>query len=262
MALRRITFDGATVSSKDDADINFHLSGLVVAGIIQGLGEELSVTAGNNTINFGSGYVQIYGRRIFVERNTSISVSLDSTASGFIVIDLNLANNTVTLLRLEAPTTFPTLIQNNLHTTVGRFQFPIARYRKTATSLTLETNFARSMIRPYTGLILEAEQRMMDYIHENTGPLLINPTQVSGNRFFYNISLFPSNLFFCLFHVRLENFAVFTFSGRHLVSASMQTLSYTWLNQNFTLTIEYTFDQMILYSSNTSHRVSTVEIWR
>jgi hypothetical protein len=79
MALRKITFDGSEVTSKDDADINYHLYNLIPAGIIAGLYNEVSVSAGNNFITFGSGVVQIYGRRIMVEANTQVSVTLDSS---------------------------------------------------------------------------------------------------------------------------------------------------------------------------------------
>ena len=34
MGLIKITFDGSNVTSKQDADINYHLTGLVDAGVI------------------------------------------------------------------------------------------------------------------------------------------------------------------------------------------------------------------------------------
>ena len=40
MALVKITFDGSSVSSKQDADINYHLTGLKADGVIRGLGGE------------------------------------------------------------------------------------------------------------------------------------------------------------------------------------------------------------------------------
>ena len=48
MALQKITFDGSSVTAKRDADINHHLGGLVKAGIIEGLGNECSVSVSNN----------------------------------------------------------------------------------------------------------------------------------------------------------------------------------------------------------------------
>ena len=77
MGLVKITFDGSSVSSKQDADINYHVTGLVAAGIIRGLGKELQCSVSNNYITFKDGYVQIYGRRIYVEEGSSVYISLD-----------------------------------------------------------------------------------------------------------------------------------------------------------------------------------------
>ena len=85
MGLVKITFDGSSVSSKQDADINYHVTGLVSAGIIRGLGAELKTSVSNNYITFKDGYVQIYGRRIYVEEGSSVYISLDSTKNGYVV---------------------------------------------------------------------------------------------------------------------------------------------------------------------------------
>ena len=51
----------------------------------------------NNYISFQAGYVQVYGRRIYVESGTKISVSLDGTAYGYVIIKIDLGNNAITL---------------------------------------------------------------------------------------------------------------------------------------------------------------------
>lgn len=145
MGLIKITFDGSSVSAKQDADINYHLTGLVPAGIIRGLGSELSFSASNNYITFQSGYVQIYGRRIFVESGSQVYISLDSTKYGYVVITVNLSSNNVTLSIVEG-TSYPTLTQQNLATGGNIYQMPIARYSKTTTSLTVDTSFQRVYI--------------------------------------------------------------------------------------------------------------------
>ena len=139
MGLIKITFDGSSVTSKQDADINYHLTGLVPAGIIRGLGSELSYSASNNYITFQDGYVQIYGRRIYVEAGSQVYVSLDSTKYGYVIITVNLNNNTVTLGVAESSSSsYPTLTQENLHKTGRVYQMPIAKYSKTTTSLTIQ----------------------------------------------------------------------------------------------------------------------------
>ncbi len=146
MGLVKITFDGSSVSAKQDADINYHLGGLVSAGILRGLGDELQITSSNNYIYFKSGYVQIYGRRIYVEPNSSVYISLDSTKYGYVVIEVNLSNNSVTLKKLEtSSSSYPSLTQQNLLTGGTIYQMPIAKYSKTTTSLTIQP-FDRTFI--------------------------------------------------------------------------------------------------------------------
>lgn len=264
MALRKITFDGATVSSKDDADINYHLFNLIPAGIIKGLGSEIPVSAGNNTITFGSGYIQIYGRRIYMEANTQVGITLDGIRNGYIVVDLNLAQNTLELTKLEVASGWPSLIQNNLATTVGRYQFVIAKYSKTATSLTLDIAYTaiRPVIKTLSNLVDEKNQEVYDWIISKYSSKVIPPVEYGATIMKYNLSSFPGPTTDCLFHVRLGTYAVFTFSGRHLIGASIQSLYYRWVGTDYFLTIEYTPSQMFLYSNNTSHRVTTVEVFR
>ncbi len=145
MALIKITFDGSSVSSRQDAEVNHHLGGLVPAGIIEGLGGEVAYSVSNNYINFKSGYVQIYGRRIYVEDGSSVYISLDADKYGYVIIEVNLAANTVNLTKVEGDT-YPTLKQNNLLETSGIYQFPLAKYHKTTSSITL-VDFERSIIK-------------------------------------------------------------------------------------------------------------------
>lgn len=139
MGLVKITFDGSSVSAKQDADINHYLGGLVPAGIIRGLGDELQITSSNNYIYFKSGYVQIYGRRIYVEPNSNVYISLDSTKYGYVVIQVNLSSNFVSLTKLEtSSSSYPSLTQQNLLNGGTIYQMPIAKYSKTTTSLTIQ----------------------------------------------------------------------------------------------------------------------------
>lgn len=149
MALQKITFDGASVTSKKDADLNHHLGGLVPAGIISGLGSECSVSVANNYITFQDGYVQVYGRRIYVEAGSQVYVSLDSTKYGYVVVEVNLSSNTVSLKTIETiSTSYPTLIQQDLSKSGTRYQFPIAKYKKTTSSITLTSGFTPTYIKP------------------------------------------------------------------------------------------------------------------
>lgn len=149
MALQKITFDGASVTSKKDADLNHHLGGLIPAGIISGLGNECSVSVANNYITFQDGYVQVYGRRIYVEAGSQVYVSLDSTKYGYVVVEVNLSSNTVNLKTIETTSTsYPTLTQQDLSKTGTLYQFPIAKYKKTTSSITLTSGFTPTYIKP------------------------------------------------------------------------------------------------------------------
>ena len=149
MALQKITFDGSSVTSKRDADINHHIGGLVRAGIIEGLGNECQVSVSNNYITLRDGYVQIYGRRIYVEDGSQVYISLDSTKYGYVVVEVNLTSNSVALKAVEtSSSSYPNLTQQDLSTTGTLYQFPIAKYKKTTSSITLDTGFTQIFIKP------------------------------------------------------------------------------------------------------------------
>ena len=166
MALVKLTFDGSSVSSKQDADINFHVTGLVPSGIIRGLGSELSYTTSNNYITFNDGYVQIYGRRLYIESGSQVYVSLDSTKYGYVVITVNLNTNTATLgVEESTSSSYPTLTQENLHTNGSIYQMPIAKYSKTATSLTMQS-FERTYIETPLSVANEGYNKTIDYLED------------------------------------------------------------------------------------------------
>jgi len=63
MGVQKITFDGANVSAKVDADLHHFLFSNEI-GILNGLKSSVGFTLANNTITFTDGYVVIYGRLI------------------------------------------------------------------------------------------------------------------------------------------------------------------------------------------------------
>ena len=172
MALQKITFDGSSVTSKQDADINHHLGGLVRAGIIEGLGNECQVSVSNNYITFRDGYVQIYGRRIYVEDGSQVYISLDSTKYGYVVVEVNLSNNTVALKAVEtSSSSYPNLTQQDLSSTGTLYQFQIAKYKKTTSSITLITEFTQIFIKPglrQANLVLKSKYKMFETANYET----------------------------------------------------------------------------------------------
>jgi hypothetical protein len=111
-----------------------------VNGIFYDLGGRISPGVSNGKITFADGFVSIYGRRVYVEKDTSVTVTLDSSAYGIAVIRADTSANTVTLELKEAASSYPSLTQTNLLEEEGVFELPVCYYRKTASSLTVDTS--------------------------------------------------------------------------------------------------------------------------
>ena len=140
MSLIKITFDSASVTSKQDADINHFLVDSQNGVFAWVLGRCLA-SYSNNYITFQSGYVQVYGRRVFVEAGTKIGVALDKTAYGYVFIKIDLSDNSVTLDKRENTSTWPTLVQEDLRNGGLIYELPLCRYTKTTSSFTLDTSY-------------------------------------------------------------------------------------------------------------------------
>src|SRR5690554_2865077 len=130
MGLQKITFDGASITAKVDADLyHFLLSNQV--GIIKGFKNGVSVTVSNSTFNFKDGYVSVFGRIIYIEENTQISVVLDSNKKGLVVLGVNTTANTVSLYTKEQSGSYPSITQTNLLTNDGLYELVLCAYTKT-----------------------------------------------------------------------------------------------------------------------------------
>ena len=145
MALIKITFDNASVTSKQDADCNHFLANKQ-SGVVDGILGRCQPSISNSYIQFQSGYVQVYGRRVLVESGTKIAISLDGNAYGYVFIKFDLGNNTVTLEKKEASSSYPTLTQNDLMNGGLIYEFPLTRYQKTTSSITLDSSWSVPLI--------------------------------------------------------------------------------------------------------------------
>lgn len=186
MALVKITFDSASVSAKQDADCNHFLASNQNGRII-GLGGNVAVTTSNNYIILSSGYVQVYGRRVYVEANTKIAVALTGSAYGYVFIKFDLGNNEVSLEKKEAPSSYPSLIQENLQFGGLIYELPVARYTKTASSLNLDYYYDPPEI-VNADTLAEARVVALDLaVKDRYGPVWqMNYSSVSGKFFTYD----------------------------------------------------------------------------
>jgi len=192
MALIKMTFDSASVTSKQDADCNHFLCSNQ-SGRILGLGGNVTVSTSNNYIILASGYVQVYGRRVYVETNTKIAVALDGTAYGYVFITFDLGSNAVTLDKRENPSGYPSLVQENLLVGGLVYEFPVARYTKTASSLVLDTNYDSPSIKSPDSLADSRDIVVKATINSQYGPAYqATYTTVSG-RFFTYVGINSAN---------------------------------------------------------------------
>lgn len=233
MALIKITFDGSSVSARQDADINYHLCGLKAEGVIKGLGGELAVSVSNNYISFKSGYVQIYGRRIYVEEGSNVYVSLDSTKYGYIIIEVNLNNNTVSLTKLEGAS-YPSLKKENLSTTGLVYQMAIARYSKTATSLTLDTTFKPEVIPTALSVAESALSSAQLWVQRNYNRYYLGGTK--SYKVSYTLTSDEYNtLSDTLFMIYLTNGVVIPFPGALMYGSSSASVSFSIGSNSYTV---------------------------
>ncbi len=258
MGLVKITFDGSSVSAKQDADINYHIDGMVADGVLKGLGNGLTVSTANNYIIFSSGYVQIYGRRIFVEQNTQIYISLDSTKYGYVIIDVDLSNNTVTLSKAESSSGYPSLTKQNLSTGGTRYQMAIARYSKTASSLTLDTSFKPTQIDTPLSVANSGYSRAVSYFNDNCYYYSKKGTQY--NQDFYLSSEQAARKNSTYFIAKMNTGQIIGFPGSGFSGLSNYACSYCDGGTTFSVVIGYSeANKMISFTcSNKNHYVAYV----
>lgn len=259
MGLVKITFDGSSVTSKQDADINYHVTGLVPAGIIKGLGDEVSYSASNNYITFQDGYVQIYGRRIYVEAGSQVYVSLDSTKYGYVIITVNLNNNTATLgIAESSSSSYPTLTQENLHKTGKIYQMPIAKYSKTTTSLTLQS-FDRVYIQTPLSVARSGYEDAVDYIEDRMKPYNWKGSWYSNKTTCYLTELQYETYYDTMFILHISCGVTVCVPGRFISATSVFTVDYVYGGTNYTISTGTGSSNSLVFTlSNTSHFIRTV----
>lgn len=178
MGLKKITFDGGNVSAKIDADL-YHFLQSFKLGILKGLKNSVSCTLANNIITFQDGYISVFGRIIYVEPNTQIAVSPDSSKHGYVILTVNTIDNTVNLSLKENTGAYPNITYNSLIASDGICEVPLCGYIKTTTSVTLDLNFRPDYVLTDSQLLFDFESRL----RSNTEPRVVVPTLVSSGTF-------------------------------------------------------------------------------
>lgn len=169
------------MSAKVDADLHHFLFSSEI-GILNGLKSSVGFTLANNTITFSDGYVVIYGRLMYIEPGTSVSVTPNASRMGYVVLGVNTNTNEASIYTKEQSGSYPSLITNNLLNSNGTYELVLCAYSKTTTSVTLNT-FARRMIHAPNVKLTEQRLEIMNGLRYQRKSL----TKVSNGVFRFTV---------------------------------------------------------------------------
>lgn len=253
MGLQKITFEGGNVTSKVDSDL-YHFLFSSDVGILKGLKSEVSYTLANNTITLSDGYVSVFGRIIYIENQTTIGVTPDSSKFGYVILGVNTTDNTVSLYLKEQTGSYPSLTVNNLLTTDGLYELVLCAYTKTTTSVTL-TNYSRMLISNDKARVDNLDNQIFNHYLPVRKPLtLVN----SGTYRFSGTN--SEELRESVLYVVINGTTVVTFPGELLfiVVGSNTAVSYRYASSDYSLGISYENGVVTLTTTNSTHKITSL----
>ncbi len=256
MGVQKITFDGSSVSAKVDADIyHFLLSHEV--GILKNFKSGISFTVSNNVITFKEGYVSIYGRLVYIENNTQVSITTDSSKYGYVVLGINTLNDSATIYIKETTATYPNLTQTNLLNSDGLYELVLCAYTKTTSSVTLNNNYQRSYITNSRDKIYELRSEMLSRFI----PKVYTPNKVSNG--VYSLGgLDSQRLERSIIHVMIGGSTVLTFPGAQIffILGSYALVNYRHYGSDYSLNLTYSNGVLTLTCGSTNHDITKIVI--
>ena len=235
MGIQKVTFEGGNVTSKVDADLYHYLFSSDV-GILKGLKGECAFTLANNTITFNDGYVSVYGRIIYVESQTTIGVTPDSSKYGYVVLGVNTSNNSVSIYLKEQVGGYPSLTLTNLLISDGLYEIVLCAYSKTTTSVTLNTSYSRKFITNDKTRVSELETSILNRyypVRKTVSKIQNGIYQFSGTN--------STELSQSIIYVSINNTVVVTIPGDALFIfvGSNTSVAYRYANSDYTLGVVY-----------------------
>jgi hypothetical protein len=257
MGLQKITFDGANVTSKIDADL-YHFLFSKSIGILEGLKNSVQYSLSNKTIVFQDGYISIYGRIIYVENGTSVNILTDSSKYGYVVLGVNTIDNTLSLYTKEQTGSYPTLVTTDLTAVDGLYEFALCAYTKTSTSVTLISNFTRPIIQIQQKMINDIKKEVIsDLSYKKLSVSLVQ----SG---VYKAGVTSSELSSGLLVVIIGYNNTLAIPGAlfFLNYSSSKTVNYQYGGAFYSLQISYSDSSITLTCGNTSHRVTSLFLYK
>jgi hypothetical protein len=253
MGLQKITFEGGNVTSKIDSDL-YHFLFSSDIGILKGLKNECSYTLANNTITFSDGYVSVYGRIIYIENQTTIGVTPDSSKYGYVVLGVNTSTNSVSLYLKEQSGSYPSLTRTNLNTSEGLYELVLCTYSKTTTSVTLG-NYSRLLINNNRTKIDGLETEIINrYL-----PKRESLNQVTSGTYTFS-GTSSTELRDSIIYITINNTTVVTFPGEamFLFVGSNTSISYRYGNADYSLSVVYENGVVTLTTGSTLHNITSV----
>ncbi len=253
MGLQKITFEGGNVTSKMDSDL-YHFLFSSDVGILKGLKNECGYTLANNTITFSDGYVSVYGRIIYVENQTTIGVTPDSSKYGYVVLGVNTSDNSISLYLKEQTGSYPSLTMTNLLTTDGLYELALCAYTKTTTSVTL-TSYSRKLISNDRTRVDDLDDEILSrYLPKRRTLTLVT----AGTYRFSGTS--SVELRDSIIYVTINNHTVVTFPGEQmfLFVGSNTSISYRYASSDYSLSVVYQDGIVTLTTGNTTHNITSV----
>ncbi len=257
MGVQKITFDGSSVTSLHDADLNNFIFG-VGTGVLVGCRGSVQYTLASNTITFDDGYVMIQGRLIYIEKNTQVVITPDNNRLGYVVLNVNLTTNQVSIYIKEQSASYPNLIQNDLSSGQGQYEFALCAYSKTTTSVTLNNTFIRQTLVNANNLVSNLEQKIKNQLT----PEIFNPTYVSQG--VYRVSGYYSNdLLRAFILIILGNGTVINLPGPLIfeILGSYTSVGYTYNGTSYSMYVSYQNGNLNLTCGSTTHTISRVIIY-
>jgi len=253
MGLQKVTFEGGNVTSKIDSDL-YHFLFSSDVGILKGLKNECNFTLANNTITFSEGYVSVYGRIIYIENQTTIGVTPDSSKYGYVVLGVNTSDNTVSLYLKEQTGGYPPLTTTNLLTTDGLYELVFCAYIKTTTSVNISSYSRKLISNDKTKVEALDDEIFNHYLPMRKSLTLVTPGtyRFSGTS---SVELRDSILF-----VTINNSTVVTFPGEamFIFIGSNTSISYRYGSGDYSLSVVYENGIVTLTCGNTMHNITSV----
>lgn len=257
MGVQKITFDGANVSAKVDADLHHFLFSNEI-GILNGLKSSVGFTLANNTITFTDGYVVIYGRLIYIEPGTSVSVTPNASRMGLVVLGVNTSSNEVSIYTKEQSGSYPTLIRNNLLNSNGTYELALCAYTKTTTSVTLNS-YSRMMINSAKVQAFEQRTEIFNALRYERKSL----SKISNGVFRFTVN--GSQDIDSALVVAMVNSgtSVVVPGAMMFINVGSNTfVRYDYGSSSYTMVLTYENNNVTISLSNTTHNVTALFLYR